>query len=292
MAAGKIYGNLFLSIGAMKAGTTWLFTLLARHPELHVTPEKEIHYFYHRYVNPDFLSERRRLHEVKTRYLYRFDPQRSKIDEIRRHLHWMSHYLSDPIDDFWYRNLFHMRGREKWACDFSNLYAHLPPEAWPGIAGRCDRLRVIYTMRHPVARLWSHTKFHLQVAGELDKLDSWGPDDFDAFLRQPHIWENSEYGAVLRRMKAGLAPENTLVLFYENIHADQRAALAQIEAFLELTPFEYHEDWLKSRRAKSVERPMPDFFPGLLERDVARICDEVEAEGFAVPPGWRAAPAG
>jgi hypothetical protein len=51
-----LFGNLFLSIGAMKAGTTWLYAVLERHPALHFTPEKELHYFYHRYVNDRHLS--------------------------------------------------------------------------------------------------------------------------------------------------------------------------------------------------------------------------------------------
>eukprot|EP00493_Phyllostaurus_siculus_P000433 UN00435 len=33
--------NLFLSVGAMKAGTTWLYEQLKNHPEIHFTPEKE-----------------------------------------------------------------------------------------------------------------------------------------------------------------------------------------------------------------------------------------------------------
>lgn len=37
--------NLFLSVGAMKVGTTWLYGQLKDHPDIHFTPEKEIHYF-------------------------------------------------------------------------------------------------------------------------------------------------------------------------------------------------------------------------------------------------------
>jgi hypothetical protein len=42
------------------------------------------------------------------------------------------------------------------------------------VAAKCDRLKVLYSMRDPVQRLWSHTKFHLQLTGHLDKLDLWG----------------------------------------------------------------------------------------------------------------------
>src|SRR5262245_13183400 len=35
----------FLGIGAQKAGTTWLYEQLRRHPDVWLPPEKELHYF-------------------------------------------------------------------------------------------------------------------------------------------------------------------------------------------------------------------------------------------------------
>ena len=281
-----LFGNLFLSIGAMKAGTTWLYAVLERHPALHFTLEKEIHYFYHRYVNNRHLSDNRRLAEAKNRYMFRFDPEKANIDRIRMNLHWVSNYLARPVDDFWYRNLFDLRGPQKWACDFSNLHAFVPGEAWPQISGKCENLRVLYTMRDPVKRLWSHTKFHLQMTSGLHHLDEWGPDEFEGFVRLPHIWENAEYGAVLRRMKAGLKEHERKVIFYEHLHADQRGTLREIEAFLGLPAFEYPQSLLERRFTESVGRPMPDFFPGLFAADIDRIKREIEAEGFTLPAKW------
>ena len=68
MSGQKIFRNLFLSVGAMKAGTTWLYAVLERHPELYFCPEKEVHYFYHRYVDDGLLSEAHRLEKAKDRY--------------------------------------------------------------------------------------------------------------------------------------------------------------------------------------------------------------------------------
>ena len=82
MQLPKAYPNLFLSIGAMKAGTTWLYAVLARHPALHFAMEKEIHYFYHRYVSPAQLTESYRLREARNRYLPRFDPEKANIDAV------------------------------------------------------------------------------------------------------------------------------------------------------------------------------------------------------------------
>jgi len=287
MSNSKLFSNLFLSVGAMKAGTTWLYSVLARHPELHFAMEKEIHYFYHHYVNSNQLNEAYRLRSAQSRYLTKFDPEQANIDAIRENLRWVSNYLSRPVDDYWYRNLFQMRDHQTYACDFSNLNAQIPADVWPQIIDKCGKLRVMFVMRDPVARLWSHTKFHLQVIGQLDKLDSWGPAQFNDFMRRPHMWVNTEYGNILRNLKKGLAPEMLKVLFYENIHQDQRGSLHEIESFLDLPHFDYPQSALDRRVTESVKHKMPDFFPGLVASDVDRICNEVEAEGYEIPASWR-----
>ncbi|MDF3607355.1 sulfotransferase domain-containing protein [Paracoccus sp. DMF-8] len=37
--------NFLFCVGAQKAGTTWLYSYFAAHPQVHVQPVKEIHYF-------------------------------------------------------------------------------------------------------------------------------------------------------------------------------------------------------------------------------------------------------
>jgi hypothetical protein len=288
MSEPRLFSKLFLSVGAMKAGTTWLYAVLARHPALHFAMEKEIHYFYHHYVNPNQLSEGYRLREARNRYLFRFDPETANIDAVKANLRWVSAYLDRPVDDYWYRNLFQMRDHQTYACDFSNLHAQLPRDAWPQITAKCDQLRVLFTMRDPVQRLWSHTKFHLQLTGHLDKLETWGPEQFHEFVRRPHIWVNAEYGQILRNLRAGLSPDMLKVLFYEDLHADQRGTLQGIEDFLGIPRFDYPQALLERRFTESVKHRMPPFFPELIAADVRRICEEVSAEGYTIPAKWSA----
>lgn len=286
MSQPRMFENLFLSVGAMKAGTTWLYAVLNRHPALHFTPEKELHYFYHRYVDPTILGERRRLHSAKNRYLHRFDPNNANLDRIRQNLHWVSNYLSRPVDDHWYRNLFQMHGQQQWACDFSNLHALLPSEAWPQIEAKCQNLKVLYTLRDPVKRLWSHTKFHVQITGKMEEMESWGPGEYYAFAKQPFIFNNSEYGTALRRLTSGLSPENLKVICYENLHANQRDTLRQIENFLGIKNFDYPQAILDRRPNESSKIQMPDFFPELFAKDVERIKEELQKQGYQVPDSW------
>lgn len=280
-----VFDRLFLGAGAMKAGTTWLYAVLDTHPELFFSVEKETHYFYARDRDPSVLSPRRRLENARDKYL-RFAPERGNLAGPRNRMRWVANYLDDPLDDLWYRNLFAFRRGPAFMCDFSNLTALVSEDMWRRIAARTGQLRVLYTLRDPVRRLWSHAKFHLQVTGEQDKLRLWGPEEFDAFLRRPFIWENAEYGAALRRMRAALPADVLKVAFFEDIHAAPTAFLRDLEAFLGIGAGAYPAELLSRQVNRSASVPMPDFFPGLVARDVRRIVAELRAEGVEPPASW------
>lgn len=283
--SAPLIDRLFIGAGAMKAGTTWAYQVLDRHPDIFFSFEKEIHYFYAAHVDRGVLSDRARMANVRDKYL-RIDPDRNHASGVRAKLRWAANYVDGPVDDLWYLNLFAFRRTERYAADFSNLYALLPAEAWARVAARVGELRVLYTMRHPVRRLWSHVKFHLAVTGQADALDHWGPGEVEAFARRPFIWDNAEYGRALRRMREGLPAGAVMAVFYEDIHADRTAFLARVEGFLGLAPHDYPEGLVDRRVNSGADRPMPGWFPALFADDFARIAREVEAEGLALPESW------
>jgi hypothetical protein len=277
--------NLFLSVGALKAGTTWMYQVLAQHPEIYFTPEKEIHYFAHAYVPGEkHLNPQARLRRAEETAA--IDPERNHPAGVRARLLWTANYLSDPVDDLWYENLFSFRRRQTWCADFSNLYAHIPPEGWSRILGRFDRLRVIYTMREPVERFWSHLKFHMQVIGKAHEIADVTPEWTWEFLNKPFIWKHGEYGEVVRRLSACLPPEALRIYFYEDVRADPLAWLRDVEDFLGIPPHAYPTEDIGKRVNPSVERSMPEWFPALLAPETERIKRELEEAGRPVPASW------
>jgi len=281
-----LFENLFISAGAMKAGTTWLFMILERHPELYFTFEKEIGYFYHRHHDSGTLSDPHRLAAAHKKYL-RFDPQQAQVEMVRNRLHWTSNYLDGPVDDTWYKNLFALQKHQKYSCDFSNLYALLSEEAWRHVASCAENLKVLYTMRHPAERVWSHLKFHLKYIGKIDEIDGWGRSAYVDFLGKPYIRDNSEYASAIRRMRNVLSEEDLKISFFEDRNADQRGFLADLEDFLDVPHFKYPQALLDKRINQSVSKPMPEFLPSLLQADVARITNELIDLGLDVPASWQ-----
>ena len=117
MGARPAFDNLFIGAGAMKAGTTWLYSVLDLHPEIFFSLEKEIHYFYARSVDRRVLRDEVRLDNVQKKYL-QIDPANSHPEAVRKRLRWSAAYLDGPLDDDWYRGLFMFRRDETYMADF------------------------------------------------------------------------------------------------------------------------------------------------------------------------------
>lgn len=277
-----MFDRLLLGAGAMKAGTTWLYAMLDQHPEIYFSYEKEVHYFYARHVDASVLSETARLAAMRDKYLR--DTPGARARDLRQKLRWVANYLDGPVDDLWYRNLFSFRSTQSWVADFSNLHALLPPEAWVRIASQCSELKVIYTMRDPAQRLWSHLHFHLVHSGQAEALAQWSPERALSFLRQDFLWDHAEYGRALRAMQAGLPPGALHIAWFEDCHADPATGLAAITDHLGLGGFAPRD---QTRRINAgAAAPMPEWFARGVARDVARIIREVEAQGFSPPESW------
>lgn len=108
--------NLFLSVGAMKAGTTWVYDKLQCHPQIHFSREKEIYYFSHvagvaNSLTNDKLKRRANQALMKTGKDYKHN--RIDIKEYRSNVQWYTNYAVDDVNDEWYLNLFDKENKRK-----------------------------------------------------------------------------------------------------------------------------------------------------------------------------------
>ena len=128
--AYRMLHKLFLSVGAMKAGTTWLYDKFKLHPEIHFGFEKELHFHAQKYGvgNPLSLERRRRRAEVVLRKLLKSHEHRR---EVERCIRWYVHFVGGPVDDDWFEQLMTMdRSGDGYIADFSNLTCHLKSDHW------------------------------------------------------------------------------------------------------------------------------------------------------------------
>lgn len=268
----------------MKAGTTWLYGVLNRHPEVHFSHEKEIHYFYAQALHPQLLSDRARMRRAKA-YLA-FDPEVSAVRLLQRRVRWTAEWLAGPVDDTWFNGLFMLKGNARWVADFSNLNALLPAETWRGIHARTRKLRVLYTLREPTDRIWSHVRFHLKLQGKSHLLDEFSIDDLFAHIQEGNYLKHSDYVAAITRMREGLPQDCLRVDMFDRISDDPRGFVADIETFLGMTPQGIPEELVSSVVNGSPPRPMPDGLAERLQPFVERQRDGLRRLGLVLPASW------
>lgn len=292
--ADPVYGNLFLNIGAMKAGTTWLFNVLRRHPKLKFGLEKEVHFLYETYVRQrmansgleyNHLRLTARAKRVRDTYLPSIRPQQDSAEVIKAKTDWIGHYLAETLDDAWYRDVFGPRNDAQFGCDFSNLSSSLTHAHWREIDSKSRKLRVLYIMRDPVERMWSHVKFQYRYNHE--ELARWTPREYQNFFARPEFAPHVEYGQIIGQLRRGLDPDQLKIWVYEDLHSDRLGHLRDLEDFLGIEPVSYPEDVLEKRHAMTPPMEMPDFFPELFSRKIDQVKRELQAHGLTVPGSWR-----
>ena len=281
--------KLFLSIGAMKAGTTWLYSLLERHPQIHFTPEKEIHFLAHYYLNKKHLTEDHRQHRAQTR-LSNIGNLRPERQELIRS--WYNdQYLNETPSLDWYQNLFHSsQGRPGWNADFSNLSALIDAEGWKRLRSDVSKeIKAIYILREPCERLWSQYKFSGQSHENIN------PSDFEKeiehFLNDPDVNVHSQYCSNLDAVCEGLGHQNVKALLFDDIQDQPEALLASVEQFLEIPARDHSSHNNLNRRINTTAAQAP---PAVFRQHcapiVARELHGLQIRGIAVPRRWTEMP--
>lgn len=265
--------RLFLSVGAMKAGTTFLFNAMSRHPDIYMTPEKELHFFAHvdgfsedlyrsdnyagnlirklglrefyNRLTPDamprmgeILSMEFRRHRLSSVMHNRF-AKIQDADKLREIVRWYAdRYLTSPVDDAWFDRVYAAAG-DRWAADFSNYNAVLSDAGWERAKRLADELKIIYMMREPTDRLWSHIKFDLIQSGRREELDHLSADDVARLLHNPAIVAHAQYARIVDNLKRHLRPDQILFLTLDQVTADFVGQMRRIEQFLGISSANY-----------------------------------------------------
>ncbi len=273
----------FVGIGAQKSGTTWLARMLASHPDVFVTPVKEIHYFDHtRHLTEQLSGKKRRSRYRK--YHQRMWTQWQRFAEHRGQWAWWLDYMGSPIDDAWYQRLFQHRGRATFAGEITPEYAIIGREGLGHIRRLAPDARVIFIMRNPVDRMWSQVLHQCRARG-LDA-NRQSTEAIVDLLAEPRFGELGDYAATLDDMTAVFRPEQTLSLFYEDMHRDRLAALEQVCRFIGTSFDARHFPELGRRFNRSQQAELPVAIREHLRRHYRTQAEAVHQRLGRVPEAW------
>jgi hypothetical protein len=280
-----VIDDYFVCIGAQKAGTTWLARVLQHHPELFLTPVKEIHYFDHVYGVTDHLSRRRRRSRYR-KYHQKLWTQWTRFHEARAEWPWYRDYMRDPLDDAWYARLFSHRGGKRFAGEVTPEYALLDEAGFAHMRRLAPKARVLFIVRNPLEQAWSGALHHARAAGMSPERLS--PEALIAILEQPRQRALADYRTTIERLGRAFPREQVSTLVYDEIHADRRAAVARICDFIGISDATERLPELGQRFNVSRETAMPDpvreHLTPRARATAGAVCDYLGR----LPAGWPA----
>jgi hypothetical protein len=236
MTAGR-YPD-FLCIGAQKAGTSWLYEVLRRHPQIWLPPIKELHYFDHRRLDfPRRLSYAILKEQEHFRKGLSGSPHSLSVSPLAQMLRGGSdrtmllRYAIGARNDSWYRALFAPAG-DRIAGDITPAYARLSSVDVAYVHARMPDAKIIYLLRNPIERSWSQAAMHLSQRGRR----KGGAVDITAFLESAQCRANTEYLANLARWEKHYPPEQILIGFLDEIAATPGDFLTRVFRHLGVDP--------------------------------------------------------
>jgi hypothetical protein len=211
----------FLCIGAHKSGTTWLYENLKRHPAVWLPPVKELHYFD---GMPGLPKVAQRLNEAIKEVVATgrvADP--AKLDHMRKVV------LDQPKDFAWYRSLFEPAG-ERLTGDITPAYATLSGAVVGRIRELLPDCRIIFIMRNPIERAWSHFRSNVEKT-RLD-IGSASLDMIHRHIDSPSSQFRTAYTRTIETWEQHFSRERILYLFHDDLLADRDSFLGAVCRFL------------------------------------------------------------
>jgi hypothetical protein len=286
----------FLGIGAQKAGTTWLWTMLRAHPQIWMPPGKELHYFDRclRYPSPSLLAADRFVDRLLSHAAHNREFRRRCWADIRnaisqrdwKLLRWFLRYYLGTCCDDWYLSLF-QQGSGRVRGEITPAYAILDRKDVARIHRLLPGVKIIFLLRNPIERAWSHLRFewmHGRFTGLQDfkqicaAVERPGPALRADYLRTLEIWESQ------------FLHEQIFIGFFDDIAAQPAKLLHQVLTFLGVDYFGSNalDEQLRKQVARSKEVEMPVAVRRHLAQKYLPELEKLSARFGGHPERWRA----
>ena len=221
----------FLGIGAQRSGSTWLYKNLKQHPQIWLTPIKEIHFF----DKPEGLKLTDK--QYRRDALRRIRENLIKVTKFSpptyRDFQWDLHYFFKKRDLNWYKSIFRPNPRQI-AGEVTPAYAVLDKEIVMEIYKLNPNLKIIFLMRDPIERAWS------AVIRGLAREKRRRADEIPAEAILKKLYSNSftmrgNYVRTLELWENIFRPEQIHIDFLDEIEQNPRGVLLRIYRFLEIS---------------------------------------------------------
>ena len=289
--------TLMFCVGATKAGTSWLYDYLHGHEAVALPVVKEAHFFDTLdFDDADYQLgawrarvadlEAQRAVAQKNMNLWKVENTQAQIDDL---LHLIDAVSKGEEGLLSYLDFLFKRASEgtKVVGDITPSYALLSEERLAMMARLTDDVKVVYLMRDPVERLWSHVRMqakrncppHRTVEaksrGILKRVTHNG--------HEQHIVARGDYASAVAKLKKSVPAERLHIEFSERLYTEE--GLRKLCTFLDIT---YQPADTSKRVHEGVKIKLDDDMRDWAANFLAPQYDFVEENIGALPKTWAA----
>jgi Sulfotransferase family len=315
--------TVFFCIGAHKAGTTWLHSVLVQYPDCALPEIKEVHFFDNKHLSGDLqpasiytrrLALLSRLASgVERQLLGQLDPppDAAGADAHRKHIYAggsprdpeltrklnriivLAKYLRirDSDDFSAYLEDTRLRKGTSVVGEFTPAYAMLPAAGFRDIVTTFPDAKFIYVMRDPVDRFWSQLRFKKRrLATHAGDMHFDPNEHLPKALKSSESLSRSDYPRTIRTLESVVPADRILYLFFEELFSRQSVVreMRRLEQFLGLNPMA--ADWLldqvEERKNASESIALKEDNRRAAEAALRPIYEFVRQKFGTVPTGW------
>ena len=285
----------FIGIGTQKAGTTWLYAQLARHPFVWMPPIKELHYFDRspKYPSPNGLFTaspisriwmRDSHHKRQCRRILRSLPMciiSRRFSMIRWGIRWVFGYYNDH----WYKSLFRDAPSNSISGEITPAYATLNREDIEWMRRINPSVKIILLVRNPIDRAWSALRFYKKI-GRFKKNFECVNEALVA-LTQEEITRRGDYSKIIGNYLEIFDSRQILICFYDSIEEKPVELLHEIYAFLGIPSVANNRELLSTRYNVSPAHEMPQEIRSHLEEIYKPSIEEMAERYSGYFNTWR-----
>ena len=274
-------GPDFVCIGAQKAGTTWLYENLKKHPEVWLPPTKEVLYFNRVRTNEKLLGKWDITHPygIYNRYLKNQLPL--KLNNLR----WLREYYRLQHSKSWYLNLFNEKYTNGKTCgDITPDYSTLD-DSGVNYAKKVlgSEIPIIVILRNPIERSWSSAKMIFRYYNKDYNNDNYS--DIARLLKTPYLTLCSDYTNIITRWRERF--NNVHIMTYDKLCTSPTGFLKDISMILNID--NHWDNKTVGRRVWSDSKriPMPETIHDLLKKQYYHEMEKLYSlTGFSEVKKW------
>ena len=266
MTSKKCKGPDFIGIGMERAGTSWLFTQIAAHPDIWVPPLKELHYFDVKDPQAKYFTHRYSYHlksRIKHKALPFMEmPHRPEFykNSYLQYLLWDLFYFTGLSNINWYKRLFHPQFTKGRVCgEITPAYSNLTAESIKTILKMNPEIKFLLMVRNAKDRMWSGLVHHFRHVEKRNMADV-SEEEMLRYLKHSAAQKRSDIDNILQTWQSNVPPEQLFIRPFEMIAQDPYRLLEETYEFLGVSadfrpPKELSTQKINAYNRKAFEKP-------------------------------------